>query len=238
LKLGFLCALAAAACLLPARLRAKPAADTAVSAADAPLAADTERSDHGDADVEALLRDQALRARSYRYAWTGINAALAVGSFAVIPLIDHAHREDYVVNGIASLVGMATTLALPLQVEGDEPALSASAALPPAERHKRLRALLDDGARDEHARVTWPWHALNLGTSALAGGIIAVGFGHTEDGVLTGIAGFILGEAQILTQPTALRAARSSEGAMSRLHWQPSVSCAQRGFSFGLEASF
>jgi hypothetical protein len=238
LKLGYLCALAAAGCLLPARLRAQSAASTPASADIALPRANIARDAHSDAEIEALLRDQARRARRYRYAWTGINAALTVGAFAVIPLIDRPHREDYVVNGIASLVGMVTTLAFPLQVEGDEPALNDLVALPPAERHKRLSALLDAGARDEHARVAWPWHALNLGTSALAGGIITVGFGHTESGVLTGIAGFILGEAQILTQPTGLWRARPSEGATSRLHWQPSVSFAERGFSVGLLTSF
>jgi hypothetical protein len=187
-------------------------------------------------EIDALLRDQAHRARTYRYAWTGINAGLAIGSFGLIPLLSHSKREDYVVGGIASAIGAVTTFAFPLHVEHDEPELDALQTLPPAERHKKLRALLRDGAHDEHARVTWPWHALNLGTSLLTGGIIAVGFGHVRGGLQTGIAGFVLGEAQIFTQPTGLVDARLAEPAA--LHWQPRMSFADRGFTLGVAARF
>lgn len=223
MKLGYFCAFAVACCLIPARLRAQSAPTSE------PLA-------QSDPEIEALLRDQAQRARTYRYVWTGINAGLAIGCFGLIPLVSRASREDYVVGGIASAIGAVATFALPLHVERDEPKLDALQTLPPAERRKKLNALLSDGARDEHSRVSWPWHALNLGASLITGGIVAVGFGHVRSGLQTGIASFVLGEAQIFTQPTDLVGARLAEP--TALRWQPRVSFAERGFTLGVAASF
>jgi hypothetical protein len=233
LKLGYICALAAAGCLLPARLHAQmvpPGASLTASApSDEPLA-------QSEPEIEALLRDQAQRAGTYRYVWTGINAGLAIGCFGLMPLVSHDQGEDYAVSGIASLLGTVTTFAFPLHVEHDEPELDALRSLPPTERRKKLSELLRDGARDEHARVTWPWHLLNLGTSAFTGGIIAIGFGHKRAGVQTGIASLLLGEAQILTQPTGLVGARLSE--RSALSWQPRLSFAERAVTVGIATSF
>jgi hypothetical protein len=223
LKLGFFCALAVAGCLTPARVYAQSAPPSD------PLA-------QSDPAIEALLRDQAQRARTYRYVWTGINAGLAIGAFGLMPFVSHEKREDYAVSGIASLLGTVTTFAFPLHVEQDVPELDTLQTLPPAERHKKLSELLHDGAHDEHARVTWPWHLFNLGTSAITGGIIAIGFGHTQAGLQTGIAGFLLGEAQILTQPTGLVGARSTEP--TALRWQPRVSVGQSVFTVGVATSF
>jgi hypothetical protein len=219
----YFCALALAGCLLPGRLRAQPVPPPQQFGQSAP-------------EITALLRDQSRRARRYRYVWTGINGGLALGCFALLPLSSHDRREDYAVSGIASLVGAVTTFVLPLNAEDDERQLGALSELAPAERHEQLQKLLSDSADDEHARVTWPWHALNLGTSVLTGGIIAFGFGHTESGIQTGIVGFALGEAQILTQPTGLVGARLA--ASSGLRWAPRVSFAERAMTVGVLGSF
>ena len=233
MKLGYFCALAVAGCLLPARLYAEtapPSAALSVSPRSAEPQAQSEP------EIEALLRDQAQRARTYRYVWTGINAGLAVGSFGLMPLVAHDKREDYAVSGIASLLGTVTTFAFPLHVERDDPELAALQTLPPAARQKKLSELLRDGARDEHSRVTWPWHLFNLGASALTGSIIAFGFGHTRAGLQTGIAGFLLGEAQILTQPTGLVGAHLAPP--TALRWQPRVSFAARACTLGVATTF
>ena len=183
-----------------------------------------------------MLHEQARRARAYRYAWTGINAVLAVGSFALLPLLEPETRKDYIVSGIASTLGTVTTFVFPLNVEHDDAALAALAALPPAERTKKLTRLLKDAADDEHNRVTWPWHVLNLGTSALTSGIIALGFGHVRSGIQTGIISLALGELQIFTQPTGLVGAHLRESAS--LRWQPLVLVRDGGFSVAVNATF
>jgi hypothetical protein len=150
---------------------------------------------------ELLIHAEARRARVWRYSWTGVNAALAVGSFAVVPFVDSESRPDWVVSGTGSAITTVLTFAWPLRVESAEAEL---AALPIIERRKHLPRLLRESAEDEHDRVTWPWHAANVGLSALVGGIIAFGYGHYESGLITGLSGVALGEAQLLTQPTGL----------------------------------
>ncbi len=187
-------------------------------------------------DARALLHEQAQRARTYRYAWTGIDAGLALGSFGLIPLVKPETRKDYIVSGAVSALGAVTTFIFPLNVEADEAELSTLNALAPAERRKKLAALLKDAAEDEHNRVTWPWHLLNLGTSSVTGGIIAIGFDHVRAGIQTGVISFVLGELQIFTQPTGLVGARMNESAS--LRWQPLVQVQERGFSVGVHATF
>ncbi len=241
MTLGYFCALAVAGCLLPARLYAQTtppsaAQTTPPSAAQTTPPTSYEPPAQSESEIEALLHNQAQRARTHRYVWTGINAGLAVGSFGLMPLVGHDKREDYAVSGTASLLATVTTFAFPQRVERDEPELDALRTLPPVERRKKLSELLHAGARNEHSSVTWPWHLLNLGTSAITGGIIAVGFGHTPAGLRTGITGFLLGEAEILTLPTGLVGAQLAES--SALRWQPRVSFAERAFTLGLATSF
>jgi hypothetical protein len=151
--------------------------------------------------AEQMLHDEAHRARVWRYSWTGVNAALMVGAFVAVPLVDKAERPDWVVSGAASAISVATTWFWPLRVESAEEEL---AALPAGERERHVWRLVLESAEDEHDRVTWPWHLANFGVSALAGGIVAFGYRHYESGLITTLAGTALGSAQIFTQPTRL----------------------------------
>lgn len=164
---------------------------------------------------ERLITEEAHRARVWRYSWTGINAALAVGGFVAAPLVDREDRPDWIIGGAGSVLTAATTWFWPLEVEAAEEELL---ALPPAERVKQLPRLLAKSAADERARVTWPWHVVNFGIGALTGGIIAFGYDHYESGIITGAGAFALGELQLFTQPTSLPA---TCGAASR--WLPSA---------------
>jgi hypothetical protein len=150
---------------------------------------------------EAALREEAHRARVWRYAWTGINGALAIGSFVAVPLVAREERPDYIVGGIGSAVNTATTFFMPLRVESAEEELD---ELPPAERPKHAHRLVLESAEDERARVTWPWHALNVGLAIIPGAIIAFGYDHYVNGLVTTLVGTTLGEVQLLTQPTGL----------------------------------
>jgi hypothetical protein len=156
---------------------------------------------------EALLRDEAHRARVWRYSWTGVNGAISVGSFVILPFDDAEARPDWVIGGVSSAVSTLATWFMPLRIEAAEEELD---ALPPAERGKHVKRLLQESGEDEHDRVSWPWHVANLGVAAIPGGIIAFGYGHYESGLLTTLIGAALGEAQLLTQPTRLSGACSS----------------------------
>lgn len=156
---------------------------------------------------ETLLREEAHRARVWRYSWTGVNAALTVGSFVMVPLVDADERPDWIVGGIGSGVQSIATWFMPLHVESAEQELD---ALPAAERALHVKRLLRQSGEDEHDRVTWPWHLANFGLAAIPGGIIAFGYGHYESGLITTLVGTALGEAQLLTQPTRLHATCSA----------------------------
>ena len=185
-----------------------------------------------DSAVDAALREQAGRARTYRYAWTGVNGALAVGSFALLPVVERSSRPDFVVAGVGSLLGTVATLAFPLRVESDEAELDAIARLPDGERHERLRTALRVDAQDERSRLSLPWHVVNFGVSALAGGIIAFGFHHTLSGITQGVGSFVLGEVQLFSQPTGLN--QLSPPDETALQFRPQISIQSRAVSVGL----
>jgi hypothetical protein len=151
--------------------------------------------------AEQTLHDEAHRARFWRYSWTGVNAALMIGAFVAVPLVNKEERPDWVVSGAGSAINVAATWFWPLRVESAEEEL---AALPVGERARHVRRLVLESAEDEHARVTWPWHLANFGVSAILGGIIAFGYGHYESGLITTLAGTAIGSTQIFTQPTRL----------------------------------
>ena len=153
---------------------------------------------------EALLRSEAHRARVWRYGWAGVNAALTVGSFVMVPLVAAEERPDWVVGGVGSAVQTLTTWFMPLRVESAEEELD---ALAPAARAVHVKRLLQESGEDERDRVAWPWHLANFGLAAIPGGIIAFGYGHYESGLITTLVGTALGEAQLFTQPTRLHGA-------------------------------
>jgi hypothetical protein len=163
---------------------------------------------------EQLIRDEAHRARVWRYSWTGINGAITVGSFVAVPLVNAEERPDWVVSGAGQALSTLATWFWPLRVESAEAELD---AMPAGERPKHARRLLLESSEDEHDRVTWPWHVVNFGMAAVGGGIIAFGYGHYESGLVTTLVGTALGEAQLLTQPTSLPRARPA----ARLYLSP-----------------
>lgn len=150
---------------------------------------------------EAVIHAEARRAREWRYAWTGVNATLAIGSFAAAPWVDAESRPDWIVSGAGSALTAAATFLWPLDVEAASQELR---ALPPAACAARLPRLMRESAADERARVTWPWHVANVGLAALTGGIIAFGYDHHLSGLLTTVGGTALAELQLWTQPTGL----------------------------------
>ena len=162
-----------------------------------------------------VLRDEARRARTWRYAWSGVNAGLMLGSFAVLPFASREDRPDWIVSGAGSGLTLVATWFLPLQVES---AAEDYDALSSAERAERGPRLLAESAADERDRVRWPWHVANVGLAALGGGIIAFGYRHYLSGAVTAGVGAGLGEAQLFTQPTGLSRAEANAG-----RWLPRV---------------
>jgi hypothetical protein len=191
-----------------------------------------------DSAMARALREQAGRAHTHRLVWTGINGALAVGSFAVLPALDRSSRPDFVVAGVGSVLGTVATFAFPLRVERDRTELDDAERLPPEARHQKLHELLLADAEDEHDRLALPWHVVNFGLSALAGGIIAFGFHHTLSGVAQGASSFVLGEAQLFTQPTGLTRFDPAQTASVLFALRPQLSIQNRSLSIGMTGTW
>jgi hypothetical protein len=184
--------------LVVASLPSDPAlAQPACSEAARPLT-DSERA-RGD-ELVVGLRSEARRARRWRLSWVGINAGLAVSSFAPMPFYRRDQWPDLIVSGAGSVVSAVFTAIWPLDVERaqNHVAPSTCAAL------TALEAEAAADAADEEVRTRWPWHLLNVGVGGLYYVVIADGFGHQRNGVLAGVSAFAIGEVQLLTQPTRL----------------------------------
>lgn len=170
---------------------------------------------------EAALRAEASRARTWRYAWAGVNGGLTVGAFVALPLDDREARPDWIVSGVGSGVTVLACWFFPLRVES---AVDELDALPFAERARQLPRLYRESAEDEQSRVSWPWHVANLGLSALGGGIIAFGYDHYLSGAITAGVGAALGEVQLFTQPTGLSLGHAASfSLLPRLGFAPRV---------------
>lgn len=181
------------------------------------------------------LSHEATRARTWRYAWSGVNAAIMAGSFAVVPLVRREDRPDFIVAGIGSGVTVIFTWFWPLRVEGADDELS---ALTPAERSQRLPRLLQESADDERERVTWPWHLANVALAGATGAVIAFGYDHYASGALTALSGAALGEAQLFTQPLRLTRCQGVCLALPRATWSPRAAGAPATWTLALSGSF
>jgi hypothetical protein len=157
-------------------------------------------------ELTEALELEAGRARRWRYVWAAINGTSTVVPLATLPFVDRKYWPDVVAGSITSAVSTGATVLWPLEVENADTVLLSLTELPPCERARSLRSYVVEAARDESYRRSWPWHAVNLGVSAALGGIVAFGFGHHAGGLITGLSGFVAGEAQLLTQPTGLTA--------------------------------
>jgi hypothetical protein len=162
---------------------------------------DAERQAHA---LEELLVLESNRARTWRYGWTVVNGLSTLAPLAIMPFVQRAIWPDLAAGSVTSAVSTGFTIFWPLQVEHVEVQLRSISGLTPCERLFRLQMLTISAAEDEVARRAWPWHAVNFGISAALGMVLAFGFGHRTGGFITGLSGFIAGEAQLFTQPENL----------------------------------
>jgi hypothetical protein len=148
---------------------------------------------------EAELRD-ARRAHTWRYVWSGFNGAVAVGSFAAMPFVSSDRRIELAVGGVYSAVGAVFTWFVPLEIEGTLDRRSSAGTL--CQGLHIEEELAARAAADEASRVEWPWHLLNVGAGTLYTAIVGFGTHQWTNGVVDGVGTFVVGEAQLLTQPT------------------------------------
>jgi hypothetical protein len=185
---------------------------------------------------EARLRE-AHRARTWRYAWTGINGGLAVGSFALMPFVSRDRRIELAVGGVESTIGAALTWFLPFEVEATLDRRSQASNVCAGLRIEE--ELTQNAAEEEIARRQWPWHLLNFGAGAAYTAIVGVTTDNWVNAAVDGVVTFAVAETQLFTQPIHLsRQYDAYRRAPLHAAWQPFPIVARETFAIGIRGVF
>ena len=182
----------------------------------------------GPAEIPAEVRLEWIDARLARVArgarrWTwGWGIALGVGTvanLAPLPWVAREDRIDWYTGAATTVIGIVPLLIAPLDVVEDSRALharlAARAALPaPALTGSAagadVCALVDDAetrllrdAQNQSDGQRWWLHLGNVLLNFGVGAFLAFGYHHWGAGAWNAVGGSLIGEAIILTQPTA-----------------------------------
>jgi hypothetical protein len=155
--------------------------------------------------LHRTLGTQGHRARLWTTSWTLVSTAVAAGSFTWAAITDDAaDRTDQIVTGSVSVVSALALIVMPLEVMADQRQLAARLAR--GSRGCPLVRWAEDAlvrdAASEALGAGWLGQLLAVGVNVGAGLVLGLGLGHWRGGVSLAVGGVLLGELQILTQPT------------------------------------
>ena len=161
--------------------------------------------------IDRRLGDEAAKARFWAHGWTiGIGAA-GVGSLAAVPFVAAEDRIDWYTGAASAAIGVIPFLLSPLRVTRDAPKLHAAVAAAPLDDEARVCALLVDAegklaasAADARWQQGWWIHAGNVAFNTGVMLFLGLGYHHWTSGIINGVAGAVVGESIILTQPTGI----------------------------------
>jgi hypothetical protein len=200
---------------LPALLAGLLAAAPRLAAAGCPLPADAaaELADVPDTARLAFLRD-ALRSEVWNMKlWTGLWGGgyllLTAGQVALANAMPADERPDWWIGASGPMVGLLSVLALPNGVMEhglvlEEQARDLRPGGDPCGLVARGERWLELDAGDEAFGTSWVVHVGNVVVNAAVALAIGFGYGHWLSAGINAGVGLAVGEAMILTQPTAL----------------------------------
>jgi hypothetical protein len=182
--------------------------------------------------IDARLGRVGRQARIWAWGWgLGVGAS-GLASLAAIPLVSPADRVDGYTGAVSAAAGVIPFVVSPLDVTRDARELHArieaadadpkAQPAPGASEDDQVCPLLLDAearlvhdAANQQRQRGWWVHAGNVVFNAGLTLFLGFGFHHWEAGVLNGVAGTLVGEVIILTQPRGtvddLRAYRAGE---------------------------
>lgn len=150
-------------------------------------------------EATRLLNEQKKQADYWEYGWGSFNGATLIYSTALaIGENDAKKRNGNIVNAVESLIGLGDVIFRPLPAFNAEVVCSDLDS--PAQCLNRKESLLRDSAERANDPYEILPHAANAGFNAVAG-IVVSQIGRTNDALVTGISGVIIGEIQLWTTP-------------------------------------
>lgn len=161
--------------------------------------------------LSGTLHQQARRARVWSWGWGITGTTLVAGNFTLAALATNREdRIDSIVGGSAALLIPTLLLLKPLRVRGDEQLLDeflAQTWTPAGWAEKclvlrRVEEMFLRDAENEAEGVGWLNHGLVFSFNLALALTLGFGLDHWKGALLNGGGGFLIGEAQILTQPT------------------------------------
>jgi len=169
------------------------------------------------AAVREVMRHQAARGRTYKWAWVGIGFGLTAAGWIEYPFVEDDKRLAQAVTATAPLFIVAQTLIFPLRGPSADDELEALPAAEPCARLAQAEKLLVETADDEADHTGVLAHLLGLATSGAYMAALQIAFKDPRYTWLDGGGSFVVSEAQVLSTPTGARGAleRYREGKLS-----------------------
>jgi hypothetical protein len=203
--IGLAALVAAGASLAPRPAVASPGCPTPAAAGPQLAGVDPTRRL---AFLEERLTYAEHKARLWTFGWGGGIAAAGIGSLVAVPFVAPENRVDWYTGAVSAGVGVAAIAIVPPVVLETAPALRAdiASATLPADVCSLLATAESDlvrVARDEERQGAWYVHVGNVLFNVGLGLFLGLGFHHWEAGAINAAVGTAVGEALILTRPTA-----------------------------------
>jgi hypothetical protein len=165
--------------------------------------------------IDARLAGGAHKAKRWTWGWgIGIGGATIV-NLAFIPFVSKEDRIDWYVGAATTVIGIVPLLIAPLDVVADSRELRAKIEMrppPPAGGGDRpdvcplladAEARLIRDAKNQSDGQRWWLHVGNVALNFGVGLFLGLGYHHWGAGAWNAVGGSLIGEAIILTQPTA-----------------------------------
>jgi hypothetical protein len=164
--------------------------------------------------IDAELAKGSYKARRWTWGWgIGIGGATIV-NLAFIPFVSKEDRIDWYVGAGTTVIGIVPLLIAPLDVVADSRELRAKIEErpPPTAGGERpdvcplladAEARLIRDAKNQADGQRWWLHVGNVALNTGVGLFLGLGYHHWGAGVWNAVGGSAIGEAIILTQPTA-----------------------------------
>lgn len=165
--------------------------------------------------IDAQLAHGAHKAKRWTWGWgIGIGGA-TIANLVPIPFVAKEDRIDWYTGAATTIIGIVPLLIAPLDVIADSRELRdkiAARPSPPAGGGDRpdvcplladAEARLYRDAKNQADGQRWWLHVGNVALNFGVGLFLGLGFHHWGAGVFNAVGGSLIGEAIILTQPTA-----------------------------------